>query len=152
MVKIEVIAHRDENVSGPRADRLGRQLGLQLQVELVHLHVSRATSVCAALGNGKYDKEQNREGAASHGGYRFGKKIDDGNDKEGQRDQAEADGNLHAANVKIKGHLKLAHPRPRVSKHEHGQPIHREAPDDAERVEVRKKSNVAATDKNGDDL
>ena len=33
MVEIEVVAHRDEDVAGPRTDRLWRQLGLQLQVE-----------------------------------------------------------------------------------------------------------------------
>jgi hypothetical protein len=97
-------------------------------------------------------KEQHRKSAASHGGHGFGKEIDDGNEKKNQRDQAEADRDLHSPNIEIKGHLELAHSGPRVSKHEHGQAVHREAPDDPESVEVCEKSHIAAADKNGDDL
>ena len=40
----------------------------------------------------------------------------------------------------------------RVAQDEHGQAIHGEAPDHSERIEVRKKRNVAAADDDGDDL
>src|SRR5580658_8708373 len=152
MIEIEVVANGHEDVAGPRADGLGRQLGFQLQVELVHLHVSRAASMGAALGDGENYKKQDREGAARHGGDRFGEEVDDGDEKEGERDQTEPDRNLHAANVKIERDLKLAHSRPGVAKNENGQAVHRETPDDAEGIEVRKKSDIAAADKNGDDL
>src|SRR5579863_2662030 len=120
VIEIEVIAHRHEDVSGPRANGLGRQFGLQLQIQLVHLHLSRAAFVGSALGNRKTDKEQHGESAARHGGHRLGEKIDDGDEEKNQCDQAEADGDLHAANIEIKWDLEFAHSGPRVSQHEHG--------------------------------
>ena len=72
--------------------------------------------------------------------------------KQRQSDQAETNGNLNAANMKIKRHLEFALARLRVTEHEHGQAVHREAPDDAEGVKVRKKSNVATADEDGQNL
>src|SRR5580698_5368733 len=66
MIEIEVVAYRHQDVARPRANCFRCQLGLQLQVELVHLHMSRATSVGAALGNRENDKEQNGKGSARH--------------------------------------------------------------------------------------
>src|SRR5580704_11899706 len=152
MIEIEVVAHGHKDVARPRANCFRCQLGLQLQVELVHLHVRRAASVGAALGNRENDKEQNGKGSARHGGHRLGEKIDNSDEKQRQRDQAESYRNLHTPNIEIKWHLEFAHPRPGVSKHEHRQAVHREAPDDAEGVEVCKKSDIAAADKNGDNL
>src|SRR5580692_9020245 len=82
MIEIEVVAHRHKDVASPRANRFRCQFGLQLQVELVHLHMSRATSVGAALGNRENDKEQNGKGSARHGGHRLGEKIDNSDEKE----------------------------------------------------------------------
>src|ERR1700675_1451353 len=131
MIENEVVADRHEDVARPRANSFRCQLGLQLQVELVHLHVSRAASVSATLGNRENDEEQNGKSAACHGGYRLGEKIDHSDKKQRQRDQAEADRNLHAPNIEIQGDLELAYAGSRVSQHEDGQAVHRETPNDA---------------------
>src|ERR1700675_148700 len=89
MIEIEVVAHRHKDVASPRANCFRCQLGLQLQVELVHLHVRRDTSVGAAWENRENDEEKNGKVPARHGGHWLGKKIDDGDEKQRQRDQAE---------------------------------------------------------------
>src|SRR4029077_10448841 len=152
VVEIEVVAHRNKDVAGPRAHGLRRKFGLQLQVELIHLHFRRGASMSAVLGNRENDKEQNGKCAARHGGYRFGEQVDDGDEEERQRDQAEADGDLHSANMKIKRYLELALPWPRVPEDEDGQAVHRKTPDHSESVEVCEKSDIAAAYENRDDL
>ena len=72
VVEIEVVAYGNEDVAGPRANGFRSQLGFQLEVELVHLHVRGAASVGATLGDREDDEEQNGEGAARHGGHRLG--------------------------------------------------------------------------------
>jgi hypothetical protein len=152
VIEIEVVADGHEDVASSSADGFGRQLGFQFEVELVHLHVSRAAPVGAAFGNSEYDKEKYGERAAGHCCDGLGEKIDDGDKEEHQSNQAQANGDLHAANIKIKRNLELADSRPGVTEHEDGKPVHREAPNDAERVEVCEERNVAAANKNSYDL
>src|SRR5580704_772587 len=114
VVEIEVIAYGHEDVASARADSFGRQFGFQLQIELIHLHVSRPASMGTALGNRENDEEQNRESAARHCGDGLREEIDDGDQKERKSNQTEADRDLHAADIKVEGHLEFANSGPGV--------------------------------------
>src|ERR1700691_3612496 len=152
VVQIEVIADRHKNVSGARAHRLGAQFALQFQVELVHFDVGYAAMLAAPLGKGEDDIQHDREGAAGHGGDGLGEQVGDGNQEQRQRDQAQAHGDLHAADREVERHLEFALAGIGVTQHQHRQAIHRETPDDPEGVKVGEKGDVAAADHDGGDL
>src|SRR6185437_15156237 len=118
----------------------------------IHLDVSDAAIAAATLGDGEYDVKQDREDAAGHRRDGLGEEVDDGDEEEGQRDDAEADGNLHTADAQIERHLKFALAGIGVTQDENGEAVHREAPDHAEGVEVGEEGDVAAADNDRRDL
>src|SRR5262249_47886260 len=95
------------------------------------------------------DKEKNGKSASGNGGDGFSEEVDDGDSKENQSDEREADGNLDAANGEVKGDLKIAFAGAGVTKDENGEAVHGERPDDAESVKVCEKIDVAAADEDG---
>src|SRR5258706_4425359 len=152
MIKIVVIADGDQDVSGFRAHGFGRQVTLQLQIELVHLHVSRSAAACSVLRDTEHDIEEDREGAARHGGDGLSEQIGDGDEKQREGNQNQTDRDLNAADIKVKGHLEFALARFGVPENQYSQPIHRKTPDHAERVQVGQKGDVATADDDGDHL
>ncbi len=108
--------------------------------------------LAAALGDGEHDVEQDRENAAGHRGDRLGEEVDDGDQEERQRDEAQADRNLHSANAQVERHLEFALAGIGVAQHENGEAVHREAPDHAECVQVGEERDVAAADDDRGDL
>ena len=147
-----MIADRHEDVAGTRADGFGAQLALEFEIELIHLHVRDAAIAAAPLGNGEHDVKQDRENAARHRRDRLREEVDDGDEKQNQRDDAETDRYLHAANAQVERHLELALAGIRVAQHENGEAVHREAPDHAECIQVGEERDIAAADDDRGDL
>src|SRR5260370_12281832 len=121
-------------------------------MDVAHPHVSSAAVRGAAPRDGENDIQDHRKKAAGDWGCWLGEQVRDGDSEQSQRDQAETHGNLHAANVKIQRTRELALTWLGVAQHEYGQAIHRETPDHAEGVQVRKERNVASADQDGKDL
>src|SRR5712675_1470734 len=152
VIQIEVVADRDQDIPWPRADRFRAQLAFQLEIELIHFHVSDPAVSGAALGNGEHDVQDYRKDTAGHGGYRLGEQVRYRDQEQRERNQSEAHRNLHASEIKIERNLELALARSRITQNQHRQAIHREAPDHSESVQVREESNIAAADQNGENL
>src|SRR6202453_3600456 len=152
VIEIEVIADRHEDIAGTRANRLGAQFAFELEVELIHLDVRDAAVAATPLGDREYDVEQDRENAARHRRNRLGEEVYDRDQEKDQRDDAEADRNLNAADAQIKRHLEFALAGIGVAQHENGEAVHREAPDHAEGVQVGQEGDVAAADDDRRDL
>src|SRR3984957_1571547 len=152
VIEIEVIADRHEDVAGTRADRFGTQFTFELEVELVHLDMRHAAIAATPLGDGEYDVQQDGESAARHRRNRLGEKVHDRDEEEDQRDDAQADGNLNAADAQIERHLEFALAGIRVTKHENGEAVHREAPNHTKRIQVGEEGDVAAADDDCGDL
>src|SRR6266852_290215 len=152
MIQIEVIADRRKNIPWPRPDRFRTQLAFQLEIKLIHFHMSHPAVSGPALGNGEHDVQDYRKDAAGHGGYRLGEQVRYRDQKQRERNQSESHRNLDAAEIKIEGNLELALARSRVTQNQHRQAIHREAPDHSEGIQVREESYIAAADKYGENL
>src|SRR5712675_2763096 len=152
VIQIEVIADRHKDIPWPRADRFRAQLAFQLEIELIHFHMSDPAVSGAALGNGEHDVQDYRKGAAGHGGYRLGEQVRYRDQEQRECNQSEAHRNLHAAEIKIERDLELALAGTRITQNQYRQAIHREAPDHSEGIQVREESNIAAADKYGEDL
>src|ERR1700687_380301 len=152
MIEIEMVADRNNDIARARAYGLESQLGFQLEVELVHFDVRNATASGTPLGNRKHNVKQNRESAASHGGHRLGEQVDYRNQKKGQGEQTEPDGNLHPEDAGIEGNLELALAGPGVTEHQNRQTVHGETPNHAEGVEVREEGDIATADYYGENL
>src|SRR5712672_4632316 len=101
VIQIEVVADRHKDIPRPRADRFRAQLTFQLKIELIHFHMSHPAVSGAALGNGEHDVQDYRKDAAGHGGYRLGEQVRYRNQEKRERNQSEAHGTLHAAEIKI---------------------------------------------------
>src|SRR6266699_2595972 len=110
MVECMNVAHRDENIARTSADPLGSEFSLKFKVELIHLDACGAPALGAMLGDGKDDVQEDRKCAAGHGGHRFGEQVDDGNQKQSQRDEPQPHGDLHATEMEVrkKGHVTMA--------------------------------------------
>src|SRR5712672_3457220 len=152
VIQIEVIADRHKDIPWPRADGFRAQLAFQLEIELIHFHMSDPAVSGASLGNGEHDVQDYRKDAAGHGGYRLGEQVRYRDQEQRERNQPEAHRNLHAAEIKIEGNLKLALAGSRITQNQHRQAIHREAPDHSEGIQVREESNIAPADQNGENL
>src|SRR5258708_2381848 len=152
VIQVEVVADRHKDIPWPRADRFRAQLAFQLEIELIHFHMSDPAVSGAALGNGEHDVQDYRKGAAGHGGYRLGEQVRYRDQEQRERNQSEAHRNLHAAEIKIERDLELALAGSRITQNQHRQAIHREAPDHSEGIQVREESHIPAADKYGENL
>src|SRR5215470_17220225 len=152
VVHIEVIADRDQDIAGLGADRFGSQLAFQFEIELVHFDVRNAGMARAFFGNGEDNVKDHGEHAAGHGGDGLGEQVDEGDQEERERYEAEAERNLSFADGEIERDLELALPRIGVAQDKNGEAVHGETPDHAECVEVREESYVTVADDDGEDL
>src|SRR5712672_4122469 len=152
VIQIEVIADRYQDIPWPRADGFRAQLAFQLEIELIHFHMSDPAVSGASLGNGEHDVQDYRKDAAGHGGYRLGEQVRYRDQEQRERNQSEAHRNLHSAEIKIERDLELALAGTRITQDQHRQAIHREAPDHSEGIQVREESHIAAADKYGENL
>src|SRR3989442_14762302 len=152
MVECMNVAHRDENIARTSADPLGSEFSLKFKVELIHLDACGAPALGAVLGDGKDDVQEDRKYAAGHGGHRFGEQVDDGNQKQSQRDEPQPHGDLHATEMEVQRNLKFTLAGAGVAENEHREAIHRETPNHAKGVKVREKGHVTMADDDGDDL
>src|SRR5882762_6842084 len=96
VIQIEVIADRHQDIPWPRTNRFRAQLAFQLEIELIHFHMSDPAVSGAALGNGEHDVQDYRKGTAGHGGYRLGEQVRYRNQEQRERNQSETHRNLHA--------------------------------------------------------
>src|SRR5712671_5238897 len=139
VIQIEVIADRYQDIPWPRADRFRAQLAFQLEIELIHFHMSDPAVSGAALGNGEHDVQDYRKDTAGHGGYRLGEQVRYRDQEQRERNQSEAHRNLHAAEIKIERNLELALAGSRITQNQHRQAIHREAPDHSKAYKFARK-------------
>src|ERR1700676_3135919 len=105
VIKIEVVADRYKNVAGTRAHRLGTQLSLQFEIELIHFDVRHAAMFGAPFGNGEDHIQDRGKDAAGHGGNGFREQVHHRDQKQRQGDETEAHGNLYAAYMQVERNL-----------------------------------------------
>src|ERR1700740_1163485 len=152
MVHIEVVADGNQDVAGLCADRFRSQLAFQFQVQLVHFGVRHSSVSRTLFRNGEHNVEQHGKHAAGHGGHRFGKQVDERDQKQRQGDYSHSARSLFSANRKVERNLEFALARIGVAQDKYGQAVHGKTPDDPEGVQVREEGHITAADKNGDDL
>ena len=143
-----VVAHRHQHASRPRVQRLAADLRLMIQVEL--FQVASLLLLLAGvdpLGNHEQGIEHDGEGDAVNRGDLLGEQIGDRHQEQDQRGDAQADGNLPAADPDIERHLVFL-VVPLVAQHQHAQRLQEEAPHHAERVGFAQQIDIAAA---GDD-
>src|SRR5690242_8099556 len=147
-----VVSYHHENIAGPHAQSPGCQVVARLKIELIKFCMGRGASACDRFGYFKNCEEDDRESDSGDRCNLFGEEVDSTESDQRERYQGEPNGYFGITNSEIQRYAILAFARLFVTKHEHGQALHRETPHHTECVRFAQDKDVATAQDNREEL